>query len=132
MEKLFIKALKKGFRFNYKGLLTVEDLWSLSLEQLDEIYKDINKKIKASSEESFLNKSDKTVNELNEKLEIIKFIMEDKLVAKSKREKAALIKTQKEAVARLLAEKKQSALSAKSEEELEAILNSLNETDDEE
>ena len=132
MEKLFIKALKKGFRFNYKGLLTVEDLWSLSLEQLDEIYKDINKKIKASSEESFLNKSDKAVNELNEKLEIIKFIMEDKLVAKSKREKAALIKTQKEAVARLLAEKKQSALSAKSEEELEAILNSLNETDDEE
>ena len=132
MEKLFIKALKKGFRFNYKGLLTVEDLWSLSLEQLDEIYKDINKKIKASSEESFLNKSDKTVNELNEKLEIIKYIMEDKLVAKSKREKAALIKTQKEAVARLLAEKKQSALSAKSEEELEAILNSLNETDDEE
>ena len=132
MEKLFIKALKKGFRFNYKGLLTVEDLWSLSLEQLDEIYKDINKKIKASSEESFLNKSDKTVNELNDKLEIIKYIMEDKLVAKSKREKAALIKTQKEAVARLLAEKKQSALSAKSEEELEAILNSLNETDDEE
>jgi hypothetical protein len=132
MEKLFIKALKKGFRFNYKGLLTVEDLWSLSLEQLDEIYKDINKKIKASSEESFLNKSDKTVNELNEKLEIVKYIMEDKLVAKSKREKAALIKTQKEAVARLLAEKKQSALSAKSEEELEAILNSLNETDDEE
>ena len=132
MEKLFIKALKKGFRFNYKGLLTVEDLWSLSLEQLDEIYKDINKKIKASSEESFLNKSDKNVNELNEKLEIIKFIMEDKLVAKSKREKAALIKTQKEAVARLLAEKKQSALSAKSEEELEAILNSLNETEDEE
>jgi hypothetical protein len=121
-----------GFRFNYKGLLTVEDLWSLSLEQLDEIYKDINKKIKASSEESFLNKSDKTVNELNEKLEIVKYIMEDKLVAKSKREKAALIKTQKEAVARLLAEKKQSALSAKSEEELEAILNSLNETDDEE
>lgn len=132
MEKLFIKALKKGFRFNYKGLLTVEDLWSLSLEQLDEIYKDINKKIKASSEESFLNKSDKTVNELNEKLEIVKYIMEDKLVAKSKREKAALIKTQKEAVARLLAEKKQSALSSKSEEELEAILNSLNETDDEE
>lgn len=132
MEKLFIKALKKGFRFNYKGLLTVEDLWSLSLEQLDEIYKDINKKIKASSEESFLNKSDKIVNELNDKLEIVKYIMEDKLVAKSKREKAALIKTQKEAVARLLAEKKQNALSVKSEEELEAILNSLNETDDEE
>ena len=82
MEKLFIKALKKGFRFNYKGLLTVEDLWSLSLEQLDEIYKDINKKIKASSEESFLNKSDKIVNELNDKLEIVKYIMEDKLVAK--------------------------------------------------
>ena len=58
--------------------------------------------------------------------------MEDKLVAKSKREKAALIKTQKETVARILAEKKQSALSAKSEEELEAILNSFNETDDEE
>jgi hypothetical protein len=131
MEKLFIKASKKGFRFNYKGLLTVEDLWSLSLEQLDEIYKDLNKKIKASSEESFLNKADKVTGELSEKLEIVKYIMEDKLAAKSRKEKNALIKSQKETVARILAEKKQNALLSKSEEELEAIFNSFD-TEDEE
>ncbi len=93
---IFEIATRMKYRFTYKGQLSVEDLWDLSLEALDTIFKNLNKEIKASAEESLLNTKTKQTEETENKIEIIKYIVttkqaEDKarLDAKAKREKLA-------------------------------------------
>ena len=51
---IFERATRMSLRFNFKGLISVEDLWDLSLQDLDSIYKILNSKLKQSSEESLL------------------------------------------------------------------------------
>ena len=43
MDNMWIEALKKKYRFEYKGLINVEDLFDLKLEDLDYIYKNLKR-----------------------------------------------------------------------------------------
>lgn len=55
MEKnLFEIATRYRYRFNYKGVMTVEDLWSLRVEDLDAIFKMLNRQKKTADEDSLL------------------------------------------------------------------------------
>ena len=55
MEKnLFEIATRNRYRFNYKGVMTVEDLWSLRVEDLDAIFKMLNRQKKTADEDSLL------------------------------------------------------------------------------
>ena len=98
MEQLFIKAIKKGFRFpSTKGMLSLEDLYNLPLQakenqaSLDSVARIIYNQVKESSEVSFVSPT-KSNTELNEKLEIVKFIIKDKQEdAKAASEKAEKI-----------------------------------------
>ncbi len=101
--KMFEIATRMKYRFTYKGQLSVEDLWDLSLEALDTIFKNLNKEIKASAEESLLNTKTKATEEIENKIEIIKYIVVTKqaeakarLDAKAKREKLAKLYELKE------------------------------------
>ena len=131
MADLFKVAVKKKYRFNYKGVLTVEDLWDLSVEDLDKIYKNLKFKLKDASEESLLNTVSKEDKELNNKIEIIKVIVADKLAAKEKAQKAQLQKQQNQRILEIIADKQDAALKEKSLEELTAML-APSETEDEE
>lgn len=100
---IFEIAARMKYRFTYKGQLSVEDLWDLSLEALDTIFKNLNKEIKASAEESLLNTKTKQTEETENKIEIIKYIVTTKqaeakarLDAKAKREKLAKLYELKE------------------------------------
>ena len=131
MADLFKVAVKKKYRFNYKGVLTVEDLWDLSVEDLDKIYMNLKSKLKDASEESLLNTISKEDKELNNKIEIIKVIVADKLAAKEKAQKAQLQKQQNQRILEIIADKQDAALKEKSLEELTAML-APSETEDEE
>ncbi len=122
MADLFKIAAKKKYRFNYKGVISVEDLWDLDVEALDSIYKNLKKQQKTSQEESLLETVSKEDKEINNKIEIIKTIVNDKLAAKERAIKAAEKRTQNQRILEIMADKKDAALKEKSIEELQAML----------
>ena len=75
MEKMFEYATRNKVRFPFKGLISIEDLWDLSLTELDSIYKTLNKKVKQANEESLLNTKSKEDKTTEIQIEIIKYIV---------------------------------------------------------
>lgn len=131
MSDLFKIATKRKYRFNYKGQATVEDLWDLSVEELDKIYKNLKSLQKNASEESLLQTVTKEDKELNNKIEIIKTIVADKLAAKDRAMKAASQRAQNQRILEIMADKQDAALKEKSIEELQNMLITEDIEDDE-
>lgn len=131
MADLFKIANKKKYRFNYKGVISVEDLWDLSVEELDKIYKSLKSKQKSASEESLLQTVSKEDKELINKIEIIKIIVTDKLAAKDRAMKAASQRAQNQRILEIMADKQDAALKEKSIEELQNMLIAEDIEDDE-
>lgn len=85
---IFEQASKKKIRFNSnRGDLTVEQLWDMPLQSksgfdLDTIAKEVNRGIKASSEESFVTtKASSATTTLELQLEVLKHIIAVKIEA---------------------------------------------------
>ena len=71
------KASRIKLRYSTnRGALSVEDLWDLSLEQLDPIAINLNKRLKESQTESFIKTRTKDTTELELKFNIVKHIIE--------------------------------------------------------
>lgn len=130
MADLFKIANKKKYRFNYKGVISVEDLWDLSVEELDKIYKSLKSQQKNASEESLLQTVSKEDKELLNKIEIIKIVVTDKLAAKERAQKAASQRAQNQRILEIMADKQDAALKEKSIEELQSML-AVDDFDDE-
>lgn len=87
MENMFESATRNKLRFESSvGHLTVEDLWDLPLTStrkiatLDNVAREVNRQLKAESEESFVVKSTNArKKDLETKLEIVKYIIQVKL-----------------------------------------------------
>lgn len=130
MADLFKIANKKKYRFNYKGVISVEDLWDLSVEELDKIYKSLKSQQKNASEESLLQTVSKEDKELLNKIEIIKIVVSDKLAAKERAQKTASQRAQNQRILEIMADKQDAALKEKSIEELQSML-AVDDFDDE-
>lgn len=122
MEKLFENAIRGKYRFNYKGVVSVEDLWDLTLKDLDGIFKGLNSKLKETQEESLLGSKTKEDTEISNKIEIIKYIVKAKQEEEAKRLSDKDSKEKKQKILEILANKKDSELQGKSIEELEKML----------
>jgi hypothetical protein len=121
---IFQYAAKHKLRFPYKGGISVESLYELSVEELDKIYKSLKRLAKAEDEESLLevNKTDK---ELEIKIEIIKDIVAEKQAAADKAKKASETKARKQRIMEAIAKKDEEAMDNASKEELQAMLDAL-------
>lgn len=115
---IFEYAVRHKMRFNFKGLITVEDLWDLSLANLDSIYKSLNKQKRESNEESLLEVKSVQDIELEVAIEIIKHIVSVKLAEKAAREQAVENKKQKQKILEIMAKRQDSALENLSDEDL--------------
>lgn len=124
-EKMFEVAVRTKIRFPFKGLVSVEDLWDLSVENLDSIFKTLNSQLKQTKEESLLNTRTKQDEEIDMKIEIIKYIVKVKQEEENTRLKAKEQKEKKQKIMEILASKQDEALQNKSVEELTAMLNEL-------
>jgi hypothetical protein len=124
---LFITATKNRYRYPYKGLITTEDLWSLPLTELDAIYKNLKSELKEyDAEDSLLgNSDDAAVTITNNQIEIVKYIVKDKLDAADRRKKAAENAAKRQRIMELIADKEDSALMDKTADELREMLEDL-------
>ena len=86
-QELFVKATRLKFKFpSSVGEIDVIDLWDLPLEHrtkpsLDYVYINLNKQIKEAEQSggSYFTTQTKECDLLNEKLAIVKYIMDTKL-----------------------------------------------------
>lgn len=124
-EKMFEVAVRNKFRFPFRGVISVEDLWDLSTKDLDSIFKTLNSQLKQVKEESLLEVKTKEDQELDMKIEIVKYVVKVKLEEENQRLKAKELKEQKQKIMEILASKQDQALQNKTVEELQAMLENM-------
>ena len=124
MANLFEIASKKKYRFPYKGMISTEDLWDLSPDQLDLVYKTLNKNVKAQGEESLLAESSVDENLAN-MIEIVKHIFAVKQEEIKARQEAAENARKRKRILEVIAQKQDEALHDLSEADLQKMLEEL-------
>ena len=124
MEKLFETASKMKVRFNYRGVITTEDLWDLDVRALDYIYKQLMVAKKESEIESLLEEK-KTNPILEVQIEIVKHIFNVKVEERKAAELQAENAAKKQKILAILARKQDAELENKSAEELEELIKDL-------
>lgn len=125
IEMLFVLASKNKYRFDSKvGLIASEDLWGLPLSSatkanLQDVAIGLHNQIKEKSV-SFVStvKVDAT---LENKLEIVKYVISSKQEDKRKIDDAAKRKAQKQAIHDLIEEKEQEGLRGLTIEQLRKL-----------
>lgn len=122
---IFEYATREALRFPYKGMQSVEDLWQLSVKELDSIYKTLNKQVKQSEEESLLSTKASVDTELEVQIAIVKHIVSVKLAEKEAAEKASVKKAQKQKIMSIIATKENEALQNSSIDDLKKMLDEL-------
>lgn len=125
VENIFEFASRNKVRFPFKGMISVEDLWDLSLTNLDSIYKTLNKQVKQSEEESLLSTKASVDTELEVQIAIVKHIVSVKLAEKEAAEKASVKKAQKQKIMSIIATKENEALQNSSIDDLKKMLDEL-------
>ena len=122
---IFEMATRNKFRFPYKGLISVEDLWDLGQVQLDSVYKNLNKEIKQIREESLLSAKNSEDAELQAKIDIVEYIFTVKQKEAIQRSIDAENAVKKRHIMEILAQKQDDSLMGKSEDELRKMLKEL-------
>ncbi len=134
MSDLFEKASREKLRFSTpKGMLTVEDLWSLPLQHknpktlsLDSLAKSLSRTIRENSEDSFVKPTEQPeALAAKFKLDIVKHIIEVIMAEQAKRKAEADIANQRQRILEAIHTKQEEELKGKSIDELQASLTAL-------
>jgi len=124
-EKLFETAVRTKMRFPFRGLVSVEDLYDLSVENLDTVFKTLNSQVKRVKEESLLDRQTQEDKVLTMQIEIVKYIVKVKLEEQESRLKAQDQRAKQQKILGILSSKQDEALQNKSIEELTKMLDEL-------
>ncbi len=125
---IFKYAAKKKLRFPYKGFISVEDLFVLDIEELNDVYKALKELETNSSEVSLIKERTDKDKDLEVQIAIVEEIFADKTKAIDRAKKSAEKKAQAQQILEIINKKQNEALENLSQEELEERLASL--TDD--
>lgn len=124
-ENIFEYAVENKLRFPYKGSVSTEDLYDLSVNELDTIYKNLKREAKKADEDSLLTTQSKEDISLNVKIEIVKAIVAKKLAAVEARKKAKENKEKRDKLLEIKAQRENAVLENMSDEELNKALAEL-------
>jgi hypothetical protein len=123
---LFEKASRLKLRFqSTKGILSTEDLWDLSLQDLNALAKKLNRQIKNMSEEDFLQEETKEDKETKLAFDLVIHVLNVKKEERQKEKDRTEKKAKKEKLLDILAKKRDQSLEQMSEEDLLKELESL-------
>ena len=120
---MYKKAAQLKLRFPFRGSSTVEDLFDLSLANLDTLYKALKGERKL--EEGLLSSPTDADRLLDLQLEIVKDVFETRQAEIEARKNAAERKARKERLLEIMADKQDEALKGMSLEELQALADEL-------
>ena len=121
-QNIYKYAAKNAVRFFYRGVIEVEDLFDLDVEELDSIYKNLKREQKNANEESLINSKSSADKELEIKIAIVTDIVKDKLEAAEKAKKAVERKERRQKILNIIDTKQNEALQNKSIDELTQLL----------
>lgn len=124
-KNMFEVATRTKMRFPFKGMISVEDLWDLSVQNLDKVFKILNSQRKEAQEESLLNVKSSEDEVLDTQIAIVKYIVGVKLEEQAARVKAAENKEKKQKIMALMAKKDDEEMENMSREELQKLLDEL-------
>jgi hypothetical protein len=124
-NNVFEVAVRSKFRFPFRGSISTEDLWDLTVEDLDSIFKSLNSQLKQVTEESLLDTRTKQDAEILAKVEIVKYVVSVKLEEKANRLKAKEQREKRQKIMEIMSSKQDTELQGKSLAELEKMLEEL-------
>jgi hypothetical protein len=122
---MFEKAARMKLRFYFRGSISVEDLWDLSVWDLDTIYKKLNAESRAQKEDSLLEGESPEKEITTLQIGIVKHIVGIKLQEQENREKAAERRARKEKLMAILEEKQDAELHELDMDELRKLIEEL-------
>jgi len=120
---MFLEATRLKLRWNStRGLVTIEDLWDLSLPNLNQIAKALNKELKSQEEEDFLNEVSEEDAITKLKFDIVIKVLEIRKAEVKAMRDAGEAKAHNQKILGLIAEKQDQDLRGKTVDELKALL----------
>jgi len=102
---MFEVAVKSKFRFLYKGIINTEDLFDLSLNDLNVVYQTLKKQQKQTQEESLLEIKSQEDQELDVKIQIVKHIFDEKVNKREMKLKEKEFKQHEQKIMEIIARK---------------------------
>jgi hypothetical protein len=126
MSNIWIESLKNKYRFEFKGLISAEDLFDLNLEDLDAIYKKLKKDEQDLQGDSLLESKENPLKaEIENKILIVKEVFDMKLAEIEANKRLQANRAQKAKILAIIENKQDQELSEKSIEELKQIYDNL-------
>ena len=119
---IFEQASRQKLRINYKGELSVEQVWDLRLDQLDELAVHLETQVDKSTRKSFLTKASKADSLAKLRFDVVFSILQTKVKEAQDAADASERKYENQRILSLIEAKKDAERAGKSIEELEALL----------
>lgn len=119
----FKSASQQKLRFQTtKGLLSTEQLWDLSLEELDALAVSLEAEHKESGKKSFLVKTSTKDKTAKLRFDVVLDVLNTKVEERNTAQEAAEVREHNKKIISLISEKQDESLKGKSIKQLEAML----------
>jgi len=124
---IFERAAKEKIRFAFRGVITTEDLWDLTIENLDELFQQTYAQLKAQSGEGLLltGIQNPVSDYLRLQADLIRYVFEDKQKMAADFKMRKLQNEKKKRIMEIITDKQDETLAGKSVAELKEMLDDM-------
>jgi len=124
---IFERAAREKVRFGFRGIIATEDLWDLSMGDLDEIFKQANILLKDRNGEGLIKDTSKNTfsGTLQLQVDLVRYVFEEKQKMANEAEAKILRMEKKKRIMEIITDKQDETLAGKSVAELKEMLDDM-------